>query len=152
MPPPLSLRNFNVNAARSLSYRPTAVFVGGTSGIGEGMARAFGRHTGGDSRIVLVGRNTQAAEEVIGCLPRADSLNGPRHKFVASDLTLMSNVRKMTAKLHEKLPKVNFLVLSPGIMSLQGRTETEEGIDRKLALHYYARWRIIHECVRIVCG
>ncbi|KAF8192617.1 hypothetical protein BJ912DRAFT_962575 [Pholiota molesta] len=29
--------------------------------------------------------------------------------------------------------------MSPGIMTLEGRTETTEGIDKKLAVHYYAR-------------
>lgn len=31
---------------------------------------------------------------------------------------------------------------------MRGRDETEEGIDRKLALHYYARWRFTYESVQ----
>jgi len=30
-------------------------------------------------------------------------------------------------------------------MTLNGRDETSEGIDKKLAVHYYARWRFIHD-------
>jgi hypothetical protein len=35
--------------------------------------------------------------------------------------------------------KINYIVMSPGILSFKGADDTEEGIDRKLALHYYAR-------------
>jgi short-subunit dehydrogenase involved in D-alanine esterification of teichoic acids len=42
-----------------------AVFVGGTSGVGQGLAEAFNRHTKGNSHIVLVGRNHKAAENII---------------------------------------------------------------------------------------
>jgi hypothetical protein len=30
-------------------------------------------------------------------------------------------------------------------MALAGRDETEEGIDKKLAVHYYARWKFLHD-------
>jgi hypothetical protein len=35
--------------------------------------------------------------------------------------------------------------MSPGIMTMSGRDETEEGIDKKLAVHYYARWKFLHD-------
>lgn len=35
--------------------------------------------------------------------------------------------------------------MSQGYMTTAGRTETEEGIDRKLAVHYYSRWAFINE-------
>lgn len=54
------------NLASAAKYtKPVAVFVGGTSGIGQGMAEAFNRHTKGNADIVLVGRNRSAAEEII---------------------------------------------------------------------------------------
>ncbi|KZT24770.1 hypothetical protein NEOLEDRAFT_1178861 [Neolentinus lepideus HHB14362 ss-1] len=52
----------------------------------------------------------------------------------------MKNVQKTTPGLRLRLSKLNFLVLSPGIASMAGRTEMQEGIDRKIALHHYARW------------
>jgi hypothetical protein len=30
-------------------------------------------------------------------------------------------------------------------MTMKGRDETEEGIDKKLAVHYYARWKFISD-------
>lgn len=37
----------STNAAFAATYRPTALFVGGTSGVGEGTAGAFARATKG---------------------------------------------------------------------------------------------------------
>lgn len=38
--------------------------------------------------------------------------------------------------------KLNYLVLSQGILTLNGFDPTAEGIDRKLALHFYGRWKV----------
>ena len=59
----------NIAIGNALPYRPVAVFVGGTAGIGAGMAKAFAMHRNGDAHIVIVGRNRQAAEELISSFP-----------------------------------------------------------------------------------
>ena len=146
MPSFASICAANLGIGSSLPYRPVAIFVGGTSGVGAGMAQAFARHRNGDAHIILVGRNRTAAEEIIASLPKSEGKES-KYEFVECDVSLMRNVRKTTAELSQRLPKVNFLVLSPGIMTMQGRTETDEGIDVKLALHYYARWRFAFEYV-----
>ena len=57
----------------------------------------------------------------------------------------MSNVHKASQEILSRFNKINYLILTPGILSLKGRDETSEGIDNKLALHYYARWRFIYD-------
>ncbi|KAJ7087690.1 NAD(P)-binding protein [Mycena belliarum] len=132
------------NAAFTPAYIPVAIFVGGTSGIGQGMAEAFARHTKGNAHIVLVGRNRAAAEAILATFPKPTA-PGVTHEFVACDVTLMKNVRRVAGELRARLPTVNFLVLTPGVLTMNGRNETEEGIDRKLAVHYYGRWRFIRD-------
>ncbi|KAJ7069447.1 NAD(P)-binding protein [Mycena amicta] len=143
MPSLSSARNFNA-AHVPTSYTPTAIFVGGTSGIGQGMAEAFARHTKGNASIIIVGRNRAAAESIIASFPKPTA-DGVKHEFVECDMTLMKTVGRVAAELRARIPKINFLVLSPGVMTLDGRNETEEGIDRKLAVHYYGRHRFIKE-------
>ncbi|KIK51517.1 hypothetical protein GYMLUDRAFT_50529 [Collybiopsis luxurians FD-317 M1] len=133
-----------LNAAFSPSYLPVAVFVGGTSGIGQGMAEAFAQHTKGNAHIILVGRNRTAAESIISKFPRP-TLPSAKHEFIASDVSLMKNVQVTTKELLTHAPKINYLVLSAGILNMSGRDETEEGIDKKLAVHYYSRWKFMHE-------
>ncbi|KAF7298696.1 hypothetical protein MIND_00817000 [Mycena indigotica] len=143
MPSLAAARAFNL-AHVPTSYTPTAIFVGGTSGIGQGMAEAFARHTKGNASIILVGRNKAAAEAIIATFPKPTAPD-VKHEFVECDITLMKNARRVAGELQARIPRINFLVLSPGVLTLDGRNETEEGIDRKLAVHYYGRWRFIRE-------
>lgn len=148
MPSLPNIRAANLSIGGSLPYRPVAVFVGGTSGIGAGMAQAFAHHRNGDAHIILVGRNRAAAEQVLASLPKPAGTDA-KHEFVECDVSLMRNVRRTALELSQRLDRINFLIMSPGIMTMQGRTDTDEGIDVKLALHYYARWRFAYEYVSI---
>ncbi|XP_006456299.1 hypothetical protein AGABI2DRAFT_180977 [Agaricus bisporus var. bisporus H97] len=121
---------------------PTAVFVGGTAGIGRAMVENFGNRTLGDANIVIIGRNRAAAEEIIAQLPKSKDPN-VKHEFVQCDVSRMKNVRDATQQVLSRHPKINFLVLTAGLMSTKGRNETEEGLDVKLAVHYYSRWAFI---------
>ena len=137
------------NAAFSPAYFPVAVFVGGTSGIGRACAEAFARYTQGNAHIVIVGRNKSAADEIIASFPKPTKSEA-KHEFVSCDVFLMRNVQATTTSLRERLPKINFLMLSPGLFNLHGRDETVEGIDKRLGLHYYARWKFVYDLLPLV--
>ncbi|KAF8875154.1 hypothetical protein BD779DRAFT_1450321 [Infundibulicybe gibba] len=128
------------NAAFAPSYPPVALFVGGTSGIGQAMAEAFANYTKGNAQVIIIGRNKAAADAIIAKLPPS-TVPGVSHEFVKCDVTLMKNVQATTTELLTRIPKINFLVMTAGFMNTKGRDETEEGIDRKLAAHYYSRWK-----------
>ncbi|KAI0787243.1 NAD(P)-binding protein [Irpex lacteus] len=133
-----ALDALNSATGSALPYRPVAVFVGGTAGIGAAMAKAFASHRNGDAHIVIVGRNRQAAEEIIASLPKPAEGNP------------LMNSSNTTTDLVRRLPKINFLVLSAGFLTTQGRNETDEGIDKRLALHYYSRWRLIYDLIPLL--
>ena len=140
----------SANAAFSPSYKlPIAIFVGGTSGIGRATAQAFARYTKGNAHILIVGRSQSAAESLLASFPKP-TLPEAKHEFVACDASLIKNVHATTAALLERLPKLNFLVLSPGFASFKGRDETAEGIDRRLGLQYYSRWKFIYDLVPLL--
>ncbi|KAJ3916017.1 hypothetical protein F5877DRAFT_47479 [Lentinula edodes] len=149
MPSISKIRQTNAAALSAKQYIPTAVFVGGTSGIGEGMAEAFAKHTQGNAHIILVGRNRAAAESIISRFPKPTSPDA-KHEFVQCDVALMRNIRNASAEIRSKLPKLNYLAMSPGFMTTSGRNETEEGIDRKLAVHYYSRWMFTKELISLL--
>ncbi|KAE8369985.1 hypothetical protein BDV27DRAFT_140882 [Aspergillus caelatus] len=117
-----------------------AVFVGGTSGIGESTARAFIRNTDA-SRAYLIGRDQERAMRIIEELKqkKPDS----EVTFIKSNVSLLREVDKACAIIREKENRVNILFLSPGTGSMNGRTETDEGLDEKLNLHYYSRMRFV---------
>jgi NAD(P)-dependent dehydrogenase (short-subunit alcohol dehydrogenase family) len=132
----------NANSRFRPYFTPVAVFVGGTYGIGRGMAEAFGRHTQGKSNIVIIGRNKEAADDLFSALPSPTD-NIYHRDFIHCDATRMKNVETATKEILARYSKINFLVLSTGVATMKGLDETEEGLDTKLALHYYARWKFI---------
>lgn len=140
-------RAANAAALSSSSHIPVAIFLGGTSGIGQGTAEAFARHTQGNAHIIICGRNRTAAETIIETFPKP---NKGKYEFVQCDATLMKNVQTTTSALLSSLPKLNYLVMTSGFMTLKGRDETTEGIDKKLAVHYYARWKFAHDLMPLL--
>jgi len=127
------------NATFAPSYLPVALFVGGTSGIGQAMAQAFARYTKGNAHIIICGRNRTAAEAIIATFPKPTHKEA-KHEFVSCDVSLMKNVHVTSADLLSRLPKINFIVFTTGFLSAIGRQETEDGVDKRIAVVYYSRW------------
>ncbi|KAI5890555.1 NAD(P)-binding protein [Schizophyllum commune H4-8] len=143
MPSASAARSYNAAQVPTTKDLPVAVFVGGTSGIGRAMASAFATHTNGRARIVIVGRNQKAAEDLRATLP---SPAREQLLFIPCDMKLMRNVAAATRELAAHgVDKINYLVLSSGVLPAEGRIETEEGIDEKLAIAYYGRWKFVYE-------
>lgn len=130
------------NAAWRPTYRPVGLFFGGTSGIGEAMAKQLAAQTNGDAHIVLLGRNRDAAEKIIAGFPKHER---SVYEFEKVDATSMKDVRRVAAELSSRLKKVNFIVATTGFLTMKGRNETEEGIDRKMAVNVYGRYRFIED-------
>ena len=141
----LALRERNAAIVANLKGAPVGVFVGGTSGIGQGITEAFARWRDGNAHIIIVGRNEAAAKEIIERFPKPTTTTSWTHEFVQCDATLMKNVHSASEQILAKHSKINYLVMSPGYFSASGRDETSEGIDKKLAVHYFARWKFIEE-------
>ncbi|KAF8609718.1 NAD(P)-binding protein [Ceratobasidium sp. AG-I] len=144
------------NLAAAPKYRPVALFLGGTSGVGQAVAEALADVTKGNAHIVISGRNKSAADQIFSKLPNvpptpsSSAESGSKYEFEACDATLMSNVRQTTQSLLGRLPKLNYLVLTPGFLTLKGRDETSEGMDKKLALNYYARWKFVQDLMPLL--
>jgi NAD(P)-dependent dehydrogenase (short-subunit alcohol dehydrogenase family) len=142
------------NGRYAPSIRPVALFFGGTSGIGQAMAEQLARQTSGRAHIILLGRNQAAAENIIASFPKTDVSAAPEdaseYSFVHLDATSMAQVRQVTSQLSSQLPKINFIVTTPGYLTMKGRDESSEGIDKKLACNFYARFRFIHDLAPLV--
>ncbi|KAG9003561.1 hypothetical protein FRB94_014573 [Tulasnella sp. JGI-2019a] len=133
------------NASYKPIYIPTAVFVGGTSGVGAAMVAAFARYTNGNANIIVIGRSRSAATALIAGFPSPPS-SSVKHEFIEiEDATDMDQVQLTTRSLLSSHPRINFLVLSTGYFNLSGRDETAAGIDKHLAISYYSRWKFIND-------
>jgi len=119
--------------------------VGGTSGIGEGIAMTMAKMK---ADVTVAGRSKDAGDKVIAKL-KAVNPEGV-YDFRQVDVSLMKDVQQFSKQYKEEVKQLNYLVVSAGIFTLQGRTETKEGIDQKLAIHYYGRWLLIRELIPLL--
>ncbi|KAJ5125248.1 hypothetical protein N7526_007425 [Penicillium atrosanguineum] len=138
----VSLDQVHKNNASLKDYGPNlvAVFVGGTSGIGEATARAFVRDTL-SPRVFLVGRNESQASRIIEELRQLNPKG--QLNFIKCDAARLNSVDEACKDIQAKEDKINLLFLSAGMLTTKGRDETDEGLDKKLSLHYYSRMRFI---------
>lgn len=128
----------NARILSAIKPPPNVVVVGGTSGIGRGIALAISRHCPA-ANITIIGRNTSAADALLPQL-------GSNSKFIRADASLMSEIRTAT----KKIDAVDMLILTQGILTMAGRTPTTENIDNKLALHYYGRILFVEELLPLL--
>ncbi|KAJ3207211.1 hypothetical protein HDU82_003960 [Entophlyctis luteolus] len=125
-----------------------AVVVGGTAGIGLGIARRLAQ---ADYSVTIVGRNVTRGSEIVAELEevaRAKDSRGanqqqPKFAFVQCDVSLLANVTAVCEGL--KRTSVDTLVLTQGKGSMDGRRETPEGLDQKMALHYFSRMLFVRQ-------
>ncbi|KAK5116188.1 hypothetical protein LTR62_008514 [Meristemomyces frigidus] len=114
------------------------VFLGGTGGIGSSTAKeVFTRTKRPRGYIIGTSEEKGAAlcEELRQINPDGQAT------FIKKDISLLQNVDALCKELSHLEPKINCLFLTAGYMSLQGRSETVEGLDRKMSVNYYSRIR-----------
>ncbi|KAF7307866.1 hypothetical protein MKEN_01147100 [Mycena kentingensis (nom. inval.)] len=130
------------NASWKPTYTPVAVFVGGTSGIGQGIVQAFAKRTNGNAHIILVGRNAAAAERILASLETPSPTL--TREFMHCDLTLIANAKRTAAAILTRFPTgVNFVFMTAGALSLKVSEITPEGVEYQVAQLYYSKWAFI---------
>ncbi|KAH6974588.1 hypothetical protein BKA56DRAFT_554789 [Ilyonectria sp. MPI-CAGE-AT-0026] len=117
-----------------------AVMLGATGGIGAATCRELVRQTQRPT-LYIVGQNEHRASALVREL---ETLNpAAKISFIQSDLTLLRNVDDVCRRIVEKETKINLLFMTAGFLSLQGRVETAEGLDKMYSLQYFARMRAV---------
>lgn len=126
-----------------------AVVVGATSGIGEGIASRLAK---AKVSVTVIGRNQTRGKEVVDKLTTlSGDSTSTKHEFLSCDSFSMNNIIKACDEIKNKPDaKVDILVLTQGMATTQGRTDTLEGIDQKLALHYFGRMMFIRELLPLL--
>ena len=133
-----------------------ALVVGGTSGIGRGIAIELARE--GVTHITIAGRCEERGKEVIDELTRISNSNLTEntgisnsssvassstisHKFSKVDGFDLSSIRSL-ALVH--IDELDFLVMTQSMATLQGFTPTVNYLDQKMQLHFYSRMLLIY--------
>jgi NAD(P)-dependent dehydrogenase (short-subunit alcohol dehydrogenase family) len=111
-----------------------ALCAGATNGIGKGIAYKLAEL---NANVAIIARKPELGKQIISDL-RSISPKG-QYEVIPCEATSMKSISNACAEFDQKFDKLNFLVLSQGKAMSGGRDETSEGIDKKMALHYYGR-------------
>ncbi|KAL5363830.1 hypothetical protein BJX96DRAFT_167804 [Aspergillus floccosus] len=131
-----------------ISHNPhfVAVFVGGTSGIGEYTAKQLA-NTVKQPTIHLVGRNPAAGSRIVEELKAANP-NGS-FNFIQSDLSLLRNVDDVCAVIKNKEDSIDLLFMTTGHLATS-KKDTTEGLENNHALRYYSRMRFVQNLLPLL--
>ncbi|CZT46374.1 uncharacterized protein RSE6_06793 [Rhynchosporium secalis] len=136
----------NQQISSALPAGLVAIFVCGTSGIGEITVKKFAQYTL-RPRAYIIARSQSAAERIIA---ECRILNSEgEHTFIAADISLIKNVDEVCDNIKREEKFVNFLLLSAGFPSIDG-AETSEGLLLLSALMLYSRARFIQNLLPII--
>ncbi|KAH7157957.1 hypothetical protein B0J13DRAFT_520675 [Dactylonectria estremocensis] len=115
-----------------------ALVVGGTGGIGFAMASRIAAEAS-SSTVIISGRTKPKV------IPHSNM------EFRPLDASSMHQIKQYT-NAFKSTPgqELDFLIMTQSILTMAGRTETPEGIDRKMALNYYGRQLLLRELLPVL--
>lgn len=132
---------------KSTVPRLVALFVGGTSGIGRSTLRQLALNAEAPTAYI-VGRSANNATPLLKELSQINPRGS--FNFIEADVSLISNVDKACESIMSREKALNMLFMTPGGLSLVGRRETSEGLDKLFALRYYARMRFVQNLLPLL--
>lgn len=111
-----------------------ALLTGGTRGIGGATAAALATR---GATVVIVGRNRQTGEAALAGITAADGTA----EFIAADLSLMAEVRRVADTFRRSHTRLDILVHSADVLLMKRQT-TAEGLEVSFATNYLSRFLI----------
>lgn len=119
-----------------------AVFVGGTSGIGQHTIRAL---VASDItvKIYLVGRKS-SEQRMLAFIQELNAIN-PKAEIIwtEGDITLLAETKRICQVIKSVETRIDILFMTAGYAPFGGREETSEGLEIVQSLAYYSRMLFI---------
>ena len=129
------IRESNDRIAK-LPERLVALFLGGTSGIGQSALIQFATHTVRPN-IYIVARRASA---VTGLLEELREKNREgTYTVIEKDVSLIRETSDVVDFVKARESKLDLLFESVGFISFSGRQETSEGLEPSMTTRYYSR-------------
>ena len=127
-----------------------AVFVGGTSGIGNFTVRALVA-TGASVRIYLVGRKS-SEERTHTFIQELHALN-PKAEVIwtEGEVALLAETKRVCEAIKRKESRIDLLFLTTGYAPFGKRRETAEGLEIAQSLEYYSRMLFVLHLLPLLC-
>ncbi len=129
--------------------RRKAVVVGATNGIGKACSH---RLANAGFNVIAVGRDKPGRAEALIAELNAQNPSSPeqhqqqhqqqspqKHEFRPCDAFSLQNVKECAEAIVQDHESIDALVMSQGMATIQSYTETVDGNDEKMTLHYWSR-------------
>jgi len=139
----------SINSKQSLKGKNVLV-VGGTQGIGAGVATRFVQL---GASVSIAGRNESLALDLIQKW-KAIQNEGQEFNFFRVDASLVQDVSRFgeeTKEFYQKRGGLDYLVQSQGILTTAAN-ETREGLDYHFALTAFSKWLITKKLLPVLKG
>jgi NAD(P)-dependent dehydrogenase (short-subunit alcohol dehydrogenase family) len=110
-----SLKEFK---PKSDKFKYVAIFVGGTSGIGEAAIKSFAANVS-NAQVFVIGRNREAATTIMA---QSKHLSPSSHfQFIQQDLSLIKDVDRVCKEIAKQAVYVDLLFMTQGYLSSRAR-------------------------------
>lgn len=107
---------FNSKIASAFPSGLTAVFVGGTSGVGEYTLKALSKYVP-RSRFYIIGRSKESADRIIReCIEQNHECC---FEFINADISQLKNVDNVSRQIMAKENSINLLFQTQGTMAFK---------------------------------
>lgn len=115
-----------------------AVVVGATNGIGKACANNLAR---AGFSVIAVGRDKPGRAEAITSelTKNSPADSSPCHEFRVCDAFSLKAVKDCAENIVKDHKSIDALVMSQGMATIQSFTETVDGNDEKMTLHFWSR-------------
>lgn len=117
----------------------TIVITGGTDGMGAALARHY--LASGD-RVVVIGRSHSKFETLVAAANSEDATAASRAAFIAADLSLLADNRRVVDHLLAHHERIDALVLAASFIR-QRRSITSEGREASWALFFLSKYLLV---------
>lgn len=117
----------------------TIVVTGGTDGMGAALVR---HHLAAGDRVVAIGRSRAKFEALVAAAGDRQPPAPGRAEFIAADLSLVADVRRVADRLTAGHDRIDALVLAASFVR-QRRHVTAEGHEASWALFFLGKYLLV---------
>lgn len=117
----------------------TIVITGGTDGMGAALARHY--LTAGE-RVTVIGRSRRKFDALVAAVAGQDPSAVARAEFLAADLSLVADSRRVVDHLLAHHERIDALVLAASFIR-QRRQTTTEGHEASWALFFLSKYLLV---------
>lgn len=119
--------------------------TGGTSGMGFEDAKAL---AAAGARVIIASRNPQRGQEAIDQIRK--DIPDAKVQFESFDLSDLSSVRALAARLGSTLPRLDGLINNAAIMAPPDRSTSADGFEMQFATNYAGHFVLTAELLPLL--